>query len=171
MGAVAAYRQGLGLAAIAVIRDAAGVRVAAADQAALAAAEKVATRWWCRRAADAERVAAAAAAHQQRRKERLVGSVEVPLAGESITRAARRLGVVLYSETEIFDEAMAIAARIDREMENLQQSGGLRSINKSYQKYRIETSARGERVVRYQDWMRQYRESLIREVASTLRFL
>lgn len=172
--AVAAYREGLGLAAVAVLRGPAGISIATAERAddsALAATESVEQRWWCRRATDAERVAAAAAARLRRGKQRLDAAAEVSLVHESVERAASQLGVALHLDDEIFDEAMAVVAKIDAEIASMQRSGELRSVNQSYQKYRIETSGRGEPVMRYQDWMRRYRESLVRKLAATLRFI
>jgi hypothetical protein len=67
---VAAYREGLGLAVVALMRGPAGVRIAAAKQGIDGlpeAADVVAARWWCRRAADAKQVAAAATARLRRR--------------------------------------------------------------------------------------------------------
>jgi hypothetical protein len=166
-----AYWQGLGLAAVAAINGPAGIRIAAGGEAALAAAETLEARWWCRRAADAERVASSAMVRLRGRSDPSDAPAEISLACESVARAAKQLGVALRAEAELYDEATAVAERIDREMERLKQSGGLRSINTSYRQYRIEASQRGERVMRYQDWMRRYRENLIRELASTLRFL
>ena len=60
----AAYREGLGLAPIAVICGAAGTRITAPAPGGEdpSAAETLRARWWCRRAVDAARVAAAAMA-------------------------------------------------------------------------------------------------------------
>jgi hypothetical protein len=96
--------------------------------------------------------------------------IAVTLACKSVFAAARRLGVTLETEDAIVEEAMGAVARIDAEIEKLRNSGGLKSINKSYQRYRIETSARGEPALRYAEWMCQYREKLVRTLASTLRF-
>ena len=143
-------------------------------------------RWWCRRATDAARVAAAARARLRRRQSRdggatpstaAVAGVEaeasptVLLACASVEAAAKRFNVVLRSDDEILDEAMNVVARVDAEMQKLQHSGGLKSINKAYRSYRLEASGRGERVLRYDEWMRKYRETLVRKLASTLRYL
>ena len=189
LGLAAAYREGLGLAAVAVIRGPAGIRISAAvrgDHGPFAAAESVQARWWCRRATEAARVAAAATARMRRRESRAGGatpstaafacveadaSPTVLLACASVEAAAKRFNIVLRSDDEILDEAMNIAARVDAEMQKLQHSGGLKSINKAYRRYRLEASGRGERVLRYDEWMRKYRENLVRELASTLRYL
>jgi hypothetical protein len=92
-------------------------------------------------------------------------------AEKSIAAAANALNVTLYTDEEVTQAALAAAARIDSEVERMQRSGELRSVNKSYQSYRIEASARGERVMRYQDWMRRYKEDLLRKLAATLRYL
>jgi hypothetical protein len=166
-GLVAAYREGLGLAAVAVVGGPAGIRIVAVNaEDGASTPEAVHQRWWCRRAVDAERVAAAAAARMRR------GEVQaLPFACESITRAAKRLNIALQTEQELLDEAAAVIARIDGEIERMQQRGELKSVNKSYQSYRIDASARGERVMRYVDWMRDYKAGVVRKLAATLRYL
>jgi hypothetical protein len=179
-GLVAAYREGLGLAAVAVISGSSGIHIAAqsAEDCALAAAETVDQRWWCRRAADAERIATAAAARMRRCEAQAAteslqdeSSETLASACYAIVRAAKRLNIALQTEQEMIDEAAAVIARIDGEIERMQQRGELKSVNKSYQAYRIDASARGERVVRYADWMRDYKAGLVRKLAATLRYL
>lgn len=165
-GFAAAYCEGLGLAAIAVIADADGARIVAfpsADESRALAAEAVLARWWCRRIAEAEIVAAAAARKLRRQ------SNNAACAGAAVSEAARRLGIVLQCDDEIGAEAMKVAVRIDAEMQKQQQSGGLKTVNRSYRTYRLETGARGERVLRYDEWMRKYKENLVRQVAAALR--
>ena len=163
---VAAYREGLGLAAVAVICAAAGrVQInAAAD------AKAADMRFWCRRLSDAERVAAAATA-RWRSADEGGAAPTFSMACESITHAARRLNVSLRSDEDIDAEAAAIIARVAEEIERLQRSGELKSINKAYRTYRIETSGRGERVLRYADWMSKYKEKLVRELAAALKYV
>lgn len=166
---IAAYREGSAVAAIAVICSPAGIRLAAAGQGeagALAAGETIHARWWCRRVVDAERVVAAAAARLRR-----CDSSSATLAAASIGSAATKLHVALQSEQELIDEALIVIERIDGEVDRMQRSGELKSVNKSYRTYRIETTARGERVQRYQDWMAEYRANLIRKLAAALRSL
>jgi hypothetical protein len=179
-GLLAAYRRGLGLAAVTLVADSSGTRITTmgpeGDEAALA-------RWWCRRHADAERVAAAATRRLRRRQAESMRAVSngpaspcsenaaddsFRLAEKAIAAAARDLNVGLYNDEEIVQAAMAAAARIDSEVERMQRSGELKSVNKSYQSYRIETSARGDKVMPYQDWMRQYKENLLCKLAATL---
>jgi hypothetical protein len=182
---VAAYREGLGLAAVAVVCGPNGTRVTAIerDAGALGAGETVNMRWWCRRMAEAERVATAATRHLLRRESRgKIGpqdecgfapadaSAPGRLICESIVSAAKRLNVVLHSDDEISSQAMTVIARVDQEIERLRQSGELKSVNRSYRTYRIEASARGEKIVRYSEWMRKYRENLVRELAAMLRY-
>lgn len=168
---LAAFRDGLGVAAVAVICGSEGVRVAAAGQTEgnnLAPTESVLARWWCRRASDAEDVAVAATAGLRR----CAANVDVAAhAGTAIARAAKQRNVDLLSDREMTDQATAVIARIDDELEQLRQSGELRSVNKSYQAYRLEAAARGERVVPYAQWMLGYKEALVRKLAETLRYL
>ena len=86
-------------------------------------------------------------------------------------RASRRLNVLLQSDDEVADEAALVAARVRAEMQKLQQSGGLKSVNQAYRDYRIEATARGERIVRYAEWMRKYEENLVRQAACALRHI
>jgi hypothetical protein len=92
-------------------------------------------------------------------------------ACDSIARAAKRLNVALQTEQELLDEAAAVIARIDGEIERMQQRGELKSVNTSYRAYHIDASARGEPVTRYADWMRDYKAGLVRKLAATLRYL
>jgi hypothetical protein len=166
---IAAYRQGLGVAPLAVIGGPAGIRLVAAGQgedSPLSDAEIMHARWWCRRAVDAERVIAAAAA-QLRRSE----SYDAALAAEAVGRAAKRLHVALQTEQDLIEQALAVIERIDVEVDRMQRSGELKSVNKSYRAYRIEATARGERIARYADWMSDYRANLVRKLAATLRSL
>jgi hypothetical protein len=187
---IAAYREGLGLAAVSVTRAPGGVRISAVGQGSgdgVPAADAANANWWCRRAADAERVAAAAMRRLQRRESRngagpaaleSVSSAETDcasgarlLADEAIASAAKRLNITLLSDAEVAAEAMAAIARVDEEIERLQRSGELRSVNKSYRAYRIEASARGEKTLRYDEWMGKYRENLVRQLAAALRYV
>lgn len=64
---------------------------------------------------------------------------------------------------------MMVAARVDAELERMQRAGALKSVNQSYRAYRLETSARGERILPYAQWMERYKANLIREIAANLR--
>ena len=187
---IAAYREGLGLAAVVVTHGPAGARIVAAGEGAgrtldVGVAE---ARWWCWRVADAERLAAAAM-RRLRRCESQNGAAPTAapqgasppapddasdafaLAAEAIAGAAKRLNVTLFSDDEITAEAMAVVARVDEEIERLHRSGDLKSVNKSYRAYRIETSARGEKTLRYAEWMDKYRANLVRQLAAALRYV
>jgi len=96
---------------------------------------------------------------------------EISLAATAVADAARRYGVALFADDEIAAHAAEIAARIDAELQKLKDSGGLKSVNQAYKAYRIETSGRGERVLRYDEWMRRYRADLVRQAAAALRAL
>jgi hypothetical protein len=162
---VAAYRQGLELAAVLLIVGPGSLRLLAAGadgEAALATGETVAARWWCRRRLQADGVVAAV---------RLRRTASGEEGQASVARAAQRLGVSLLSDEEITDEADRAIARLDVEVERQMQSGGLKSVNKSYRAYRLETSARGERVLRYADWIERYKANLMRDIAANLRLL
>lgn len=178
-GLAAAYREGSGLAAVAVIRSPHGPRVVAplaGDDGAAVDADCVEVRWWCRRAADARGVAAAANARIRRRRSNNAGvgggvddSDALSFCSMAVIGAATRLGIVLRSDQDIAAEARDVAARVEAEMQKQQQSGGLKSVNKTYRSYRLEASRRGERVLRYDEWMRRYRENLVRQIAAALR--
>ncbi|MGH7247606.1 MAG: hypothetical protein ACREH9_05835 [Pseudomonadota bacterium] len=171
---VAAYCEGLGLGAVAVIGEAGEVRIEAAAACATSGeAEKNAVaRFWCSNAADAGRVAAAAARRFAREeKEGGESKDAVARACAAVSCAASRLAVALLSEQAIAAEAAALICRIDAELEKLKRSGALHAVNKAYRDYRINASARGEAVLRYADWMRRYREGLVRDAAAALRYL
>lgn len=166
---VAAYREGLGLAAVAVIAGAAGMRIAAAADAedgAVASREVIVARWWCRRAGDAARIAVAARARLRRAQAQ---SVTPDAAFDAIARAARRVNVALLTEQDLLDELRAVVGRLDAEIARMQAAGELRSINAAYRTYRLETTARGERVKPYAAWMRAYRADVLRKIAAALR--
>jgi hypothetical protein len=168
---VAAFREGFGLAAIAVIDGPDGVRIAAAApgaEIACAPAETVHCRWWCPRAFEAASIATAAAA-RLRSSETCNGAVLS--ACQAVVRVAKQRNVDLYSDEDILEQATAVIARIDDELEQLRKSGDLRPVNKSYQSYRCEAAAKGERIVPYAQWMLGYKEELVRKLAATLRYL
>jgi hypothetical protein len=175
----AAYRDGLGLACIAVRCTSAGITISLFDEDCAA----IAARWWCRRAADAARTAASARAKMRRREsngdsvaaagDSLIDcdSQEISFACTAVAEAARRLGVALFSDDDIAAHAAEIVARIDAELQKLKETGGLKSVNRAYKAYRLETTGRGERVLRYDEWMRRYRADLVRQAAAALREL
>jgi hypothetical protein len=73
------------------------------------------------------------------------------------------------SEDEIRSGAMQVAARVDREIERMQRAGDLKAVNTSYRDYRLKTSARGEKILRYAEWIERYKTNLIREIVANLR--
>jgi hypothetical protein len=168
---VAAFRESFGLAAIAVIAGSDGVRIVAAEpgaEIARASTETVHCRWWCPRAFEAASIAAAAATRLDNRE---TGDGAALSARQAVIRAAKQRNVDLYSDEEILEQATAAIARIDDELERLRKSGEIRPINKSYQTYRRDAAAKGERVVPYALWMLGYKEELVRKLAATLRYL
>jgi hypothetical protein len=168
---VAAFRDSFGLAAIVVIDGPAGVRVAAAapgEDIAYAAAETVHCRWWCPRAFEAAAIAAAAAARLRGREAHDGAALS---ACQAIVRTAKQRHIELRSDEDILERATAAIARIDDELAQLRQSGDLRPVNKSYQSYRRDAAAKGERVLPYAQWMLGYKEQLVRKLAAALRYL
>jgi hypothetical protein len=178
---IAAYREGLGLAAVVVTGGAGNLRikVAAADEDSNAEHG----RWWCRRAAEAEAVAAAAERLFRRESKKISAgvaaaagatgqpdeSMPISLAKAAILSAANRLNIAVQSDQEIADEAARVVARLEAEMQQQRHSGGLKAVNKAYRDYRLAASARGERVLRYDEWMSKYRQNLVRQLALALR--
>jgi len=169
---IAAYREGLGLAAI-VIDGPAGICIAAGEPRGEASSAPGHARWWCRRRIDAERVATAATALLRRRQAKdgaTAPAVAVLHAAEAIAAAAKRLDVALYSDDDVALAAERIIARVDREIEALRQAGGMKSINRAYKSYRIEASGRGDKVLPHAQWFNKYRQNLLRELAAALRY-
>jgi hypothetical protein len=79
-------------------------------------------------------------------------------------------GVTLYSDEETLAAAAALVARVDAEIEQLQRTGELKFVNRSYRTYRTETTARGETALPYAKWLNEYKVNLVRQLAATLRF-
>jgi hypothetical protein len=165
---IAAYREGLALAAVAVIKESSGLRIKTlAPDGALASGEILVARWWCRRAAEAECIADSAmrSFRRQRQKE----PDESSLARESVLRAAERLAVHLRSDADIDEEAARAIARLDDEIARQMRAGALKAVNQSYRQYRLEAASRGERVLPYAKWMNGYKIKLMREIAANMR--
>jgi hypothetical protein len=167
---IAAYREGLALAAVAVIAGADGLRITTMTHGdALAPDERLVTRWWCRRAAEAECLADSAARSFRRQRQKTAD--ETLLACEQVTRSARRLAIHIRSDEDVDEEAARAIARLDLEIAGQMRSGALKSVNQSYRQYRLETSGRGERVLPYAKWMDGYKVKLMREIAANMRHL
>jgi hypothetical protein len=155
---IAAYREGLGLVAIVFSGEGGEVCVVADQNIPLGASG----HWWCRNAAEAGRIVSAARASLRRKS---AGS------RETILRVAQRLNVDLRSDQDVTADAIVVIDRVAAEFAHLRNAGSLRPVNKSYRDYRLAAAARGERVVPYAQWMRAYRENLVRQAAVTLRYL
>jgi hypothetical protein len=158
---IAAFRQSLGLAGLAVIRSRSGIRVAAVGAdgiGTLAPGESGEVRFWCRRAADAERVVAAV------KTKLLLGTDDAFIA------AAARIPASLYADAEIAAEAVAAIGRVEQELESLRDAGALKSVNRSYRIYRQDAAARGEKIVPYAIWFSKYKQNLVRQLAAALRY-
>jgi hypothetical protein len=175
-----AYREGLGLVALAIVEDSAGPRIAVIGQphaqAAKGPSAVSALRWWCRSAADAERVAGSATRALRRESKDGIVQPSLDASGPAshhvsavVEGAARRLCVALYSDDDIAMDAERIIARVDAEIESLKRAGELKSVNQSYRAYRLQASARGEKAAPYADWLNQYKANLVRELAAALR--
>jgi len=170
---IAAYREGLGLAAVVVTDGPEGICIAVGEPRGDPSAVPGHARWWCRRRTDAERVATGGTALLQRRHTKdgaTAAATAILDAMEAVAAAAKRLGVALCCDDDVALEAGRIIARIDREIEVLRRAGGLNSINRAYKSYRIETSGRGDKVLPYAQWFNKYRQNLLRELAAALRY-
>lgn len=165
---IAAYREGLALAGVVVIKGPDGPRIkTVTHDCALAPGESLVARWWCHRAAEAECVADSAL--RSFRRTHRNSSDDCSLACESILRAAGRLAVEMRSDADVDAEAMRAVARLDQEIVRQMRAGALKSVNQSYRQYRLETSRRGERVLPYAKWMDAYKVKLMREIAANIR--
>jgi hypothetical protein len=167
---IAAYREGLALAAVAVLHGGKGLRIATLPQGgALPPGEKLVARWWCRRPAEAEYLADSAA--RSFRRSRQKSADESALACEAVRRAADRSSIQIRSDEDVAEEAGRAMARLDAEIDKQMRSGALKSVNQSYRQYRLDASSRGERVLPYAKWMHGYKIKLMREIAATMRHL
>ena len=60
---------------------------------------------------------------------------------------------------------------MDEEIEALRGSREFKSVNQSYRTYRMEASARGEKVTPYAQWLNKYKANLVRQLANALRYV
>lgn len=169
---IAAFREGLGLVAIVMRRDPAGIRFVV-DSAEAELHDIGLARWWCRQREEAERIAAAATTRLARRARRHSGNAAGDItvfAADAIAAAAERLAVRCWSDADVADESAAIIARVDAEFARLQAAGEMKPINKSYRDERLAAAARGEKIAPYAQWISKYRQNLVRRLAATLRY-
>ncbi|HET8918108.1 MAG TPA: hypothetical protein VFN27_00340 [Xanthobacteraceae bacterium] len=162
---IAAYREGLGLTAATIVASDRGARIISAavgGEPLLEAGEAVHARWWCKSAQQAEWLieAVARATRQTNDPSGLC---------RATANAAKRLGIILRSDAEVASEAVAVIVRLEQEIAAQQRAGGLKSVNRDYRDYRLQASARGEKVLRYADWKARYKAKLVRDIAHTLR--
>ena len=161
---IAAYRDGLGLAPVTLVVGESGAHlVRAAEETSLAAGESMQARWWCKSAEQADWLMETAI-----RAQRCEDDAASRLA-DGVLNAARRLGLRLRSDAEIEQEAAAVIARLEQEFAAQQRAGALRSVNRGYRDYRLAATARGEKILRYAQWIERYKAKLVRDVAQTLR--
>ena len=161
----AAYREGLGLAAVMLVAGEMRARpmlCAAGAEPALDANETLHARWWCNSAQQAEWLVETVAGDAGKDATHL---------RRALINTAKRLGITLRSDDEIAREAVAVIARLEQEIAAQQRAGGLKSVNRGYRDYRLQSSARGEKVLRYAEWMARYKAKLVRDVARNLRAL
>jgi hypothetical protein len=166
---IAAYHDGLGLAAVTLVVDENGARLINAAEASLASGAPMQARWWCKSVQQAEWLVESTA--RLARTTQADGADAVSRLRGAINNAAKRLGIVLRSDDEIAGEAAAVIARLEAEIAAQQRAGSLKSVNRGYRDYRLQASARGEKVLRYADWMARYKAKLVREIAQNLRAL
>jgi len=173
---IAAFRQGLGLTGIAAPAGGGALSLIAAGAGAGSPADAAGVQcWWCRCPADAARVAAAATARLARRKAQAAvdgRGAHSHAPGEiaaAVAASAARLRVALHSDSEICAEAERVITRVHEEIVKLQRSGDLKAVNQSYKEYRMQASARGEKVPPYADWFNKYKAKLVHGLAAALR--
>jgi hypothetical protein len=162
---VAAFCEGLALVSVSVGDGSNDVRIAPAD-APLAPQQATRERWWCRRAAEAEYIADAARRALRRQRGQPLDAARL---ADAVLRAAHRQGIVLLTDAEVIAQAEQVIARLDDEIEKQRRAGTLKSVNQFYKQYRLEATARGERVLPYAKWMAQYKARLMRDIAANMR--
>jgi hypothetical protein len=162
---VTAYREGLALMAVTLVAGDRGARlVISMADAPLDAGETVHARWWCKSAQQAEWLVGSVARATQQDDADASSRV-----CHAVLNAAKRLGISLRSDEEIAREAVAVIARLEQEIAAQQRAGELKSINRGYRDYRLQASARGEKVLRYAQWIARYKAKLMRDIAHNLR--
>jgi hypothetical protein len=158
----------LGLAAVTLVVNENGARlVKAAAEASPNSGAAVQGRWWCKSAQQADWLIEGVARAMRNAQWDDADAVSRFCSG--VTDAAKGLGIVLRADDEIAGEAAAVVARLEAEIAAQQRAGTLKSVNRGYRDYRLEASARGEKVLRYADWMARYKAKLVREIAQNLR--
>jgi hypothetical protein len=162
---ISAYREGLGLTAVTIVAGEDGARLMVSDkEPVLAVGETVHARWWCKGAQQAEWLVEAVA-----RGGRTTAHDSASVLRDTVVRSAKRLGISLRSDEEVEREAVAVIARLEQEIASQQRAGGLKSVNRGYRDYRLKARARGQKVLRYADWMERYKAKLVRDIAHNLR--
>jgi hypothetical protein len=164
---IAAYREGLRLVAVTLVTGETGARLmasAAGEEPELHDGETAHARWWCKGVQQAEWLVEAAVRTAQRSDAEAASHL-----CRAVLNAAKRLGIALRLDGELTREAVAVIARLEQEIAAQQRAGTLKSVNRGYRDYRMAASGRGEKVLRYADWMERYKAKLIREIAHNLR--
>jgi hypothetical protein len=153
---------------VTLVAGEAGARLMySADEPVLGADEAVQARWWCKSVGQAEWLVEEAALRAAPRSDADAAS----RLNQAVLQAAKRLGITLRSDEEVARDAIAVVARLDQEIAAQQRAGGLKSVNRGYRDYRLAASARGEKVLRYADWMERYKAKLVRDIAQNMRSL
>ena len=184
----AAYQEGLGLAAVVVIEGPDGIRIktqSAEESASADEAEPVAARWWCRSAAQAmpggsppvllrgcggARLRTITTATSRPAASGWAMS-PIQQACAAIRLVARRLNIALQSDEEIAAEADDSRSRVDGEMQRLQQrrwdAGRQQGVSEATASGNLRT--RRSALCAMSSGCEQYKENLVRQVASSLR--
>jgi hypothetical protein len=167
---ITAYRDGLGLVPVILIAGESCARLlCSGEEPALTAGEAAQARWWCKSAQQGEWLVQTAMRAAQRSDADPMSRYIAPHLGRAVLNAAKRLGITLRSDEEIARDAVAVIARLEQEIAAQQRGGALKSVNRGYRDYRLAASARGEKVLRYADWMERYKAKLVRDIAHNLR--
>jgi hypothetical protein len=143
---------------------------AAGDEEARDADATEQARWWCKSTHAVWLVAAVEAAEKRRQNADDAAGDAADLA-HAVAVSAKRLGIALISDEDMAAEANAVIARLEQEIAAQSRNGALKAVNRAYRDYRLQATARGEKVLPYAQWMARYKAKLVREIAQNLRTL
>lgn len=127
---------------------------------------------WCASDSAAQLVAETAAASLERsgaKRVRQWFAVSCETVIESVGAAIDALGVPTESNANVERNAAAAVEAVERQLQELQTSGGLKAFNKSYREYRLSTLAAGAKPTPYSFHRWNYKLGLVRAVANASR--
>lgn len=91
--------------------------------------------------------------------------ISADAAAAALKSAAESLGVLLTADERLREEAEAVVNHALAQFEELKARGGMKSLNKGYQQYRVTSSKLGLRFIGYDTWIDKYLVSVVAAAA------